>query len=65
MKKPISITARVCLGEVATWARARQIITTAALTGRTADVTAQEWAAAPANWCDRPGCPKCWNGGSK
>lgn len=63
--KPLSLTVRVCLAEVAIWARARQIITAAALAGHTADVAARTWAATPTNWCDRPGCPTCWNGGSR
>lgn len=59
----LRLTARVCLAEVATWARARQIITAAALSGRSADTAARAWAECPANWCDRPGCPTCWNEG--
>lgn len=58
----VALTVRVHLAEVATWARARQIITAAALTGRTADDVARIWATSPANWCDRPGCPRCWAG---
>lgn len=59
----LNLTVRVRLAEVATWARARQIITAAALAGRTADAAARSWAASPANWCDRPGCPVCWSRG--
>lgn len=61
--KSLSLTARVLLAEVAVWARARQIITASALAGRTANAAARAWAASPANWCDRPGCPTCWSRG--
>ncbi|GAA2279270.1 hypothetical protein GCM10010149_23740 [Nonomuraea roseoviolacea subsp. roseoviolacea] len=59
----LSLSARVLLAEVATWARARQIIIVAAVAGRTADSATRAWAEFPANWCDRPGCPKCWSRG--
>ncbi|MEV4079803.1 hypothetical protein AB0J43_05880 [Nonomuraea fuscirosea] len=28
--------------------------------GRSLDVVAQGWAASPQNWCNKPGCPRCW-----
>ncbi|MFI6388694.1 hypothetical protein [Nonomuraea sp. NPDC050540] len=27
---------------------------------RSADLACRIWSADPANWCDRPGCPRCW-----
>lgn len=59
----LSLSVRVLLAEVAAWARARLIIARAALAGRTADAVARSWAASPANWCERPGCPTCWSRG--
>ncbi|MEV0146328.1 MULTISPECIES: hypothetical protein [unclassified Nonomuraea] len=26
------------------------------------DAACQEWAADPEFWCNRPGCPRCWEG---
>ncbi|WP_343954257.1 hypothetical protein [Nonomuraea longicatena] len=54
---------RLVLSDLAVWARARQIIAVSALCGRTADATARTWATCPSNWCERRGCPTCWNRG--
>ena len=54
------LTLRIAAYEAVTWVRARLILARTALTGRTLARTAREWAANPANWCTRPGCPVCW-----
>lgn len=59
----LSLSVRVLLAEVAVWVRARLIVACAALAGRTVDTVARSWAASPANWCERPGCPTCWSRG--
>ncbi|MDF5758177.1 hypothetical protein [Spongiactinospora sp. TRM90649] len=30
--------------------------------GDAAEMVCKEWAEDPANWCNRPGCPRCWGG---
>ncbi|MFI9552079.1 hypothetical protein [Nonomuraea endophytica] len=27
---------------------------------RSADLVCRMWSSDPANWCDRPECPRCW-----
>lgn len=56
------LAAHLLVTEATTWVRARHLILIAALTGRTAATATASWAQSPANWCDRPGCPRCLYG---
>lgn len=29
------------------------------------DAVVSGWAADPHNWCDKPGCPRCWGDGGR
>jgi len=38
------------------WQTARRILRQ----GGSPDAISRYWASRPANWCARPGCPRCW-----